>query len=125
MAGCLTFHIAQEGRKVGFFVLSVVREQTRLAGIWLENPSPEIWQIAFQLAQDAALKHTHTSEIIARCTTEASAIAAEKAGMRPRARTPVVLFRKSGGIEPLPALQFHLADSDALFRGGRRADFLT
>ena len=124
VAPCLTFHIANGGRIVGFFVLSVVGEQARVAGVWLENPSPDTWRIAFHLAQDAALKHTNTSELIARCTTEASAIAAGQAGMRLRMRTPVVLFRKDGGAEPLP-LQCHLCDSDAIFQGWRLTGFLT
>ncbi len=124
VARCLTFHIVNEGRKAGFFVLSIVREQTRVAGVWLENPSPENWRAAFHLAQDAALKHTNTSELIARCATEASATAAGEAGMRLRGRTPVFLFRKSCGAEPLP-LQFHLCDNDKVFIGGRLAGFLT
>jgi hypothetical protein len=84
VARCLTFHIANEGRIVGFFGPSVVGEQARVEGVWLENPSSDIWRIAFHLAQDAALKHTNTSELIARCTTGPSAIAAEPTGMRLR-----------------------------------------
>ena len=82
VAPCLTFHIANEGRFVGFFALCVVGEQARVAGVWLENPSSDIWRIAFHLAQEAALRHTNTSELIARCTTGPSAIAAEQTGMR-------------------------------------------
>lgn len=124
VARCRTFHIANEGRIVGFFALSVVGEQARVAGVWLENPAPDMWRIALHLAQDATLKHTNTSELIARCTTEASAIAAGQAGMRLRERTPVFLFRKDGGAEPLP-LQCHLCDSDAIFLGWRLTGFQT
>src|SRR5579863_4052608 len=122
---CLTFDVVHLGRPVGFFALSVVGEQARIAGIWLENSSPEVWRIAFQLAQNAALKHTNTSEVVARCGTEASVIGAEQAGMRLRARTPVVLFRKDGDAQRLPPLQFQLCDSDALFIAGGPATFLT
>lgn len=125
VAPCLTFDVVNQGRTVGFFALSVVGEQARIAGIWLERSSPEVWRIAFQLAQDAALKHTDTSEVIARCGMEASAIGAEQAGMRLRARTPVVLFRKDGDAQLLPPLQFQLCDSDALFITGGPATFLT
>jgi hypothetical protein len=119
----LTFHLLNEGRNAGFLALSIVREQTRVAGVWLEDPSPENWRTALHLAQDAALKHTNTSEIVARCATEASATAAGLAGMRMRARSPVFLFRK-GCAEPLP-LQFHLSDNDEVFLRGRLAGFLT
>ncbi len=124
VAPCLTFHIVREGLVVGLFALSVVEEQSRLAGVWLENPSPNNWRIAFHFAQKAALKYTNTSELIARCATEASAIAAKHAGMRVRDRTPVVIFRKDGGAESLP-IQCHLCDSDAIFMGWRQTGFLT
>ena len=124
-ARCLTFDIVNKGRKAGFFALSVLREQTRLAGVWLERPSSENWRTAFHLAQGAALKYTGTSELVARCATQASAAAAGQAGMRLRARTPVFLFRKDFGSGALP-LQFHLCDDyDALLLTGRRAGFLT
>jgi hypothetical protein len=124
VARCLTFHIVRDGLKAGYFALSIVREQTRVTGVWLEKPSPENWRTAFHLAQDAALKYTGTSEIIARCATAASATAAGQAGMRLRARTPVFLFRKGLGAEPLP-LQFQLCDDDAAFLRERLAGFLT
>lgn len=124
VANCLTFNILNEGRIVGFFALLVIGEQARLAGVWLVDPSPETWRIAFHLAQDAALQCTGASEIIARGTTEASVIGAQQAGMRLRERTPVVLFRKDVS-EFLPSLQFHLCDSDALFITGGLATFLT
>lgn len=120
----LTFNLVNEGRVVGSFALSVVGEQTRVAGVWLENAAPEIWRIAFSLAQDAAWKLTNTCELIARCTTEASAIAAEQAGMRLREQTPVFLLRKEHNAEPLP-MQYHLADNDALFSGEWPGRFLT
>lgn len=124
VATCLTFNIVNEGRIVGFFALLVIGEQARLAGVWLESPSAETWRIAFHLAQDAALQHTGASEIIARGTTEASALGAQQAGMRLREGTPVLLFRKDGSGR-LPPLQFHLCDSDALFITGGLATFST
>jgi GNAT superfamily N-acetyltransferase len=117
VATCLTFNIVNDGRIVGFFALLVIGEQARVAGVWLESPSPETWGIAFHLAQEAALQHTGASEIVARCTTEASAIGAQQAGMRLVEKIPVLLFRKDG-FELLPPLQFHLCDSDALFLTG-------
>ncbi|MGA9978336.1 MAG: hypothetical protein WBQ08_06870 [Candidatus Sulfotelmatobacter sp.] len=124
VATCLTFNIVNEGRIVGFFALLVIGEQARVAGVWLAGLSAETWRIAFHLAQGAALQHTEASEIVARCTTEASVIGAQQAGMHLRGRTPVVLFRKDGS-EFLPPLQFHLCDSDALFITSELATFST
>jgi hypothetical protein len=124
VATCPTFNIVNEGRIVGFFALLVIGEQARVAGVWLESPSPETWRIAFHLAHEAALQHTGASEIVARGTTEASVIGAQQAGMRLREGTPVLLFRKDGS-KVLPPLQFHLCDSDALFITGGLATFST
>lgn len=117
VATCLAFNIANQGRIVGFFALLAIGEQARVAGVWLEGPSPETWRITFHLAQEAALRHTRASEIVARCATEASDIGAHQAGMHLRDKTPVLLFRKDGS-ELLPPLQFQLCDSDALFLTG-------
>jgi hypothetical protein len=120
----LAFHIVQGGQKLGFIALLAVREQTRVAGIWLENHSVENWRVAFHLVQDVALKYTGTSEVVARCSTQISASAARQAGMRLRARAPVFLFRKSNPSESLP-IHFQLSDDDAIFLAGRRTGFLT
>ena len=124
VATCLTFNIVNQGRIVGFFALLVIGEQARVAGVWLDSPSPETWRIAFHIAQEAAVQHTEASEIVARCTTEPSFIGAQQAGMHLRESTPVLLFRKDGS-ELLPPLQFHLCDSDALFLTGGLTTFLT
>lgn len=124
VATCLTFNVVNENRIVGFLALSVIAEQARVAGIWLENPSPEHWRIAFHLAHDAALKHSHASELVAMCSTPASVIGAKQAGMPLRVHTPVVLFRKDGSA-CLPPLQFQMCDSDALFITGPHATFFT
>jgi hypothetical protein len=124
VARCLIFNVLEKDRPVGFFVLSAKWEQTRIAGIWLDDKSPRAWRAAFQLAQDAALRLTSTSEIVVRGTTEAFATAAAQTGMRLRARVPVLLHRKAGAAGPLP-LQFQFLDNDDFFLGGRLSGFVT
>jgi Acetyltransferase (GNAT) domain len=124
VARCLTFNVFEKDRRVGFFVMSAKWEQTRIAGVWLEDTSPRVWRAVFRLAQEAALRLTSTSEIVARGTTEACATAAAQAGMRLRARVPVMLHRKAGAAGPLP-LQFHFLDNDEFFLGSRLSGFAT
>ena len=123
-ARLLSFHILHEGRRSGFFALSVVGEQARLAGVMLEKPGPEYWRIAFCLAQDAVLSYTSSSELVARTTAEPAFIAAAQAGMRMRKQSPVFLFRKKDADDELP-LQFQLWDNDGVFLGSRGPEFLT
>ena len=124
VARCLIFNVFEKDRPVGFFVLAAKWEQTRIAGVWLEDTSPGAWRAVFQLAQDVALRLTSTSEIVVRGTTEACATAAAQTGMRLRASVPVLLHRKAGTAGPLP-LQFHFLDNDDFFLGGRLSGFLT
>jgi hypothetical protein len=121
---CLSFDVLNHGRRAGFFALTIAGDQARVAGVWMEDPSPANWRTALLLAQETALAHTVTSEIAARCLTESSAEGAAHAGFRLRARTPVFLFRKAGESEPLP-LEFQFADNDAVFLREESAGFLT
>ena len=123
-ARCLVFHILNEGRKSGFFALSVVGKQVRLAGLWLENPALESWRIALCLAQDAALRHTAASELVFRTANEAAAAAAAQAGLRLRAQTPVIVLRKGRPEAALP-LHFQMWDNDSAFLGSGGTEFLT
>jgi hypothetical protein len=124
VARCLTFNVFEKDRRVGFFVIAAKWEQTRIAGAWLEDSSPRAWRAVFHLAQDAALRCTGTSEIVARGTTEAYALGAAQAGMRLRAKAPVLLQRRARVAGPLP-LQFHYLDNDEFFLGGRPSGFAT
>jgi hypothetical protein len=123
-ARCLTFQIWRDGRQLGYFALMVVRSQARVAGVWLTEPSAENWRITFELAQDAALRHTEACEITARAFPEHTRIAAQAAGMRLRNRASVFLYRKSGAQDGL-ALDFQMADNDAIFLADRAPSFLT
>lgn len=123
-ANFLGFRILHKGRKSGFFIISIVGGQARLAGSWLENPDEEHWRITFQLARDAALRCTRACELVARSASEASVIAAARAGMRLRGQTPVFLFRRDGSRNQLP-LQFQMLDDDSAFRKSPGEGFLT
>jgi hypothetical protein len=120
----LGFSILHEGRKVGLFLLSVAGEQTRLAGVLLERPSLESWRMAFRLAQDAALRFTATSELVARTSGELAIAAAREEGMRVRVKIPVFLYRK-GDSWRTPSLDFQMWDNDSVFLEGVRPEFLS
>lgn len=121
---CHTFKILRDGRKEGSFALSAVRKQARIIGVWMNDPTAAHLRIAFELAQEAALRHTDGCEIIARGTTQPSIDAAAAAGMRIRESFPVFFYRKGGPPDPLP-LEFQVADNDYAFIEFRGPDFLT
>lgn len=112
---CLTFRIMHAGKPQGYFALSLVHKQARIAGVWLNSPTPSNRRIAFELAQKAALRYTDACEITARGSKDISSDAAAAAGMRVREREPVLFYRKASNTNALP-LEFQLADNDAVFR---------
>ncbi len=118
---CLTFQILKNGRRTGFFALSLVKYQARIVGIWLDAPSPPDWQSALELAQDTALRSTGACEIVAQGTRDPGAAAA--AGMRVRGQVPVFYYGKGGVPGTLP-LSFQIADNDAIFAVGPTPAFL-
>jgi hypothetical protein len=125
MADFLSFTILRKGQSAGSFALSICGDQARVAGIWLEDPSDSAnWRAAFLLAQEAALRHTGCSELIARAALEASAAGAAQAGMRIRKRFPAFLYSKHDWRGAFP-LQFQLVDNDEVFLRGADAGFLT
>jgi hypothetical protein len=118
------FRVLHNGRPAGFFMLSLVWEQARVAGAWLEDDSPSAWDAVFRLAQDCVRTLTSASEFVARCSRESSKLGAQKAGLRLRARIPIFVFRKGGNTEPVQ-LPFHFLDNDAVFLGGQASGFIT
>lgn len=122
-ARLLYFDILREGRKAGFFALSVVGQQARVAGLSVSEAAPDGWRTALHLLQQAALRHTISSELVIRTASEVVAGAASQAGMRLRESMPVFLFHK--GEWGAPPLDFQMWDNDAVFLGSDRAEFLT
>ncbi len=120
VAGLKSFQLLHGGRKTGMIALTVCDEQTRIAGISLDDPTVENWKMAFYLAMRAALRFTSTSEISARISGDGPVAGALQAGMRIRGKLPVFLFRKDDRALPL---DFQLWDDDGLFRAARRPDF--
>lgn len=115
-APCTLFRIMRGSDKEGYFALTAVEGQARIAGVWMNDPTPEKLRIGFELAQEAALRHTRAYEVVARRSSEESA-PLEAAGMRPRGATPVLLYSKTIEAGAIP-LQFQLVDNDVLFMYG-------
>src|SRR5438046_10726212 len=85
----------------------------RLAGAWLNDPTPANWRAVLLLAQQAALKHTATSEFVARL--ERHELLQARAAECPSQR--VLLGRDESNRLFLPRLR------DQLFFRGRGSQF--
>jgi hypothetical protein len=120
---CPTVHVRlyrllANGNNEGWFALSVVQKQARIAGLWLKEASPANLRSAYLAAQQVAGSIADAYEISAAGSAGASEMAAEQAGLRIVRREPVYLLQKAGA--PLMPFEFQLADNDEFFlsRGG-------
>jgi hypothetical protein len=109
------YGIADENGLQGYFALGVLHGQCRLAGVWLQQPCEERWQIAYLLAQENARKMEGANEIVARGSAGSSGQAAAKAGLRILKKTPVYLLNKKGKFKLPDNFQFQLCDDDSAF----------
>jgi hypothetical protein len=109
------FEIRKDDRNAGRFALSLLYNQVRIAGVWLNNPSLENLCIGYALAQQVARTMGSAFEIASTGSTPESERAAVSAGLRIRKHTPIYLL--SFKTSPLPtAFDFQMADTDAVFQ---------
>lgn len=118
------FQLQKDSRSVGQFVLNLIYNQVRIAGVWLDSPSEEHSQIAYQLAQKTAQQMGTASEIIVSGSTAMSESAAIRAGFRICGRTPIYLSCAASKLAFLPS-EFQMGDTDAVFLSGGCPSYLT
>jgi hypothetical protein len=116
------FAIADGERERGYFVLSLVRRQARVAGLWLREGD---WRGAYALALRAAKGISGANEVIAAGTGAETKGAAAAAGFHVLDGPPVYLLNKKGKLRLPPDFQFQLSDDDHAFLDTGAADYRT
>jgi hypothetical protein len=119
------YDLKQRGETAGYVLLSLVRGQARVAGLWLPGASETSWCAAFALAQGVARKMGSSYELIAKGVEGASERAAVSAGLRMVAKAPVFVLDRKGVFAPPPEFQFQLIDDDGAFLDIGRANYLS
>jgi hypothetical protein len=108
------FQVQRDDRAVGKIALSLLHHQVRIAGVWLNHPSPEGLRATYELALQAARAMAPAFEIVASGSTAIREHAAVSAGLKTRSRTPIYWLFGKTGLSPVP-FEFQLADNDAVF----------
>ncbi len=109
------YGLMSDGGLVGHFVISVVRGQARVAGVWLREPVQESWTAAFSLARRTALGLKGTNEVVVFGSESPSRIAAAQAGFRMMPGPIVYMLDKLKKLSLSQNFQFQLADGDLAF----------
>jgi hypothetical protein len=122
-AHIVVFRIQNEKCEIGRVALSILHNQARIVGVWLEKPSEQNLYAAYCLAQQCARRDRSAREIIAIGSTLSSRHAAISAGMRLRGITPIYLLRLRKC--PLVPVEFQISDYDRIFLSNGRTQYLT
>ncbi|MGO8793619.1 MAG: hypothetical protein ACLQLC_02255 [Candidatus Sulfotelmatobacter sp.] len=114
------------GRELkGHFVISVLRGQARIAGVWLREPTSEAWTAAYFLARQTALGLRGCNEVVVFGSENHSRTAAAHAGFRIMPGPTLYLLDKQKKLSLAPDFQFQLADGDLAFLDSGKPSYWT
>lgn len=108
------FELHHNGRRAGRLALTQVRNQVRLAGLWLADPTPENLRTAYALAQVAARRSASGAELLIHAATAEAERVAASAGFRMIRRKPILWLSKNPALPTIP-FSFQMTDSDAIW----------
>jgi hypothetical protein len=129
-AGLLRYLLACPGTEMsayavgreGYFVLSRVRGQARIADLWAEG-GEETWMAAYSLAARAAAEDPGTVEVKAIAATAVERCALERNGFVARGAEPVFLYDPKGMLGG--ELRVQLLDGDEFYLDNPEYPYLT
>jgi hypothetical protein len=108
----------------GWFLLSRIAAQVRIADLWVDAESPEEWRSAFTLAMRAAAG-PGICEVTAAASIPPAAQALRENGFRRREVEPVFLYDPRKLVAEDALLNLTLLDGDAFYRQSPDYPYLT
>jgi hypothetical protein len=107
--------LRRDGELQGWFVLSRVLGQTRIADLWVNLNSVEDWAAAFCLAVSAAIEDPAAHELVASVSIPIAIEAAPLAGFRARPPEPVFALDPKHRLGASPILNVTPLESDLAY----------
>jgi len=114
-----------DGSLRGYFVLSQVGHQARLADVQLDSEQPQDWAAAVSAAVTQAASNPATYEVIAGGSIPLSRNALVQNGFRVRDHKEVFLFDPRGLLSASPPPHFNLIEADCSYVSDPLFPFLT
>jgi hypothetical protein len=112
--------IRERSAVCGYFVLSRVGGQTRIADIWTEGD----WAVAFSLAVREAMRDPETCEVAAAASIDRLRRAA-RSQLQPRGADPIFVYDPKGLLAGAPPLHVQLLDGDECYLNNPNYEFWT
>lgn len=119
------FLLYEGSRLSGYFILSLVAGQTRIADLRLISAEPESWKAACVLAARTAAEMPETCEIVAGFSSPQVQDSFEQAGFRVRQTLPIFYYDPRKILKHVPTFDLSMFDGDACFMANLKHPFLT
>ncbi len=119
------YRLLANGKPRGFFLLSSVGPQTRIADLFVNSTAPAEWTAAFALAGRAARNLPETCEIAAVSSTPLVRQALTANGFRPRGGDPAWVFDPSQLLDPAIPLRLTMLEWDGSYLYNPEDPFLS
>jgi len=117
--------VRQNGELRGWFVLSRVLGQKRIADLWVDSNLVGDWSAALSLASTAAAEDPEACEVIVSASIPLAVEAAPLAGFRIRPPDPIFALDHKSVLGPAPVLNVTLLESDLAYVQNPAYPYLT
>jgi hypothetical protein len=119
------YRLIAKGKPCGFFLLSSVGPQTRIADVFVNSIDPADWTAAFALAARAAKAQPDTSEIAAVASTDLARRALAANGFRRRGGDPAWISDPAQVLDPAIPLRLTMLEWDGSYLNNPEDPFLS
>jgi hypothetical protein len=109
------YELIRAGARVGYFLLSRVGNQTRIADIRLNSTDLSDWKVAYCLAAETAAQDEETCEILAAASTSFAAESLQACGFRARGGMPFFLYDPKKLLTDHLPMFWNMIEGDAAF----------
>lgn len=110
------FEVRQETRPRGYFVLSRVAGQTRIAELWVDSGDPEDWRALCSLAVHSAAADPDTCEIFALASIGLLKNALAGSRLRLRRQEPIFVYDPRELLRGIPELNIGMIEGDEAYQ---------
>jgi hypothetical protein len=109
------FEIRRRGVFVGYFLLSRVGGQSRVADLRLDAGSAADWEMAYRLAVRTAARDRTACEVVSIGSTATTCTALKACGFRRRGAAPLFVYDRRGVLREAPPLLWSMIDDDMAY----------
>ena len=118
------FSVAHGARVRGYFLLSFVMGQLRLADCWIDSQEPSAWRALVHCAVREAKREHRAAELVAWASDPLLTECLRQCGFHARGIEPVQFLPAAGVDFPVANLRLQMLDNDAAYRHLGRSAFL-